>query len=220
MCADPYNTIKGEVDSATPGVANSGENNNCVNSSDFMIVGDPVVTLTATPSRVDENQTSALTWTTSNIVAGSCSGAGVGFTGAVADNRSSPGVDVHPTIAGNPNHYGVLCTGTNGNSAAGYADVIVNDPQLSITASPLRVAKGGTSSIKWWAIDVSGCSISGPGLTPTNPRTDFSTDPNVPTTQAVTNITTQSIYKIDCTSSSGTYTKSATVNVVPIYQDF
>ncbi|MBZ0092146.1 MAG: hypothetical protein K8F27_07995 [Sulfuricellaceae bacterium] len=82
-------------------------------------------------------------------------------------------------------------------------------PTLSITANPTRVRSGGSSTITWNASGVTSCSVTGPGLSSSSKTGTKSLA-----------ITTQSVYTLACQTSGAPMTQTATVNVVPGFQEF
>lgn len=104
-----------------------------------------------------------------------------------------------------------------GSCTAGYAwdgskcVYVPPPPVISLAAAPTRVQTGSQSTISWAASNVSTCSLTGPGLTP-SPRTDFSA---ATTSQSVT-IVSQSTYTLTCDGTS----QKVTVNIVPVYNQF
>ena len=173
----------------------------------------PTASLSASPLSIPVNGSSILTW-----------GSGGGATSCAFQGTPVNGISTGGLLSGNVSTgslttsqtYLLTCTGPGGTSSPARADVTVLDPRALIDASPARVRSGGTSAISWSASDVTGCSVSGPGLSP-NPTTDYAT---ATTSQSVA-ITTQSTYTITCSTASGSsLTDSVIVNVVPVYQDF
>lgn len=77
---------------------------------------------------------------------------------------------------------------------------------LSVTATPDRVASGGSATVEWSADAACSCTISGPGLSSSGATGSA----------AVADITRQSTYTLSCGSASD----SATVNIIPRFEEF
>lgn len=161
----------------------------------------PTVSISASPSTIDQGQSSTLTWSSTNAT--SCTG--TGFTaGGTSGTRSTGALNTPGT-----SNYQVVCSGTGGNSPPAFASVEVRSPTATISASPTRVQTGTNSQISWSASQVNSCVISGPGLSSTS----------ISGSQAVP-ISSQSIYTITCQTNGSPVTKSVTVNVVAIFKEF
>jgi hypothetical protein len=106
-------------------------------------------------------------------------------------------------------NYQISCTGSGGTANSPIATVSVLSPTATITATPVQVRSGNTSTIAWNASQVTSCAVSGPGLSSTS----------LSGSQSLT-ITTQSTYTITCQTLGAPVTQSATVNVVPTFQQF
>lgn len=163
----------------------------------------PTASLSA-PSTVDEGQSARLSWSSTNAT--SCTAAGGFSTGGATSGSARTDVLTQDTT------YQITCTdGTM--SASASRRVTVRHPQATISASPARVAIGGTSVITWSSTDVSGgsraCTVSGPGLSQ-NTRSG---------SQTVT-ITSQSEYTISCRTQTTPISNSVIVNVGPEYKEF
>lgn len=185
----------------------------------------PTVSLTATPESVQNNQTTALTWTSGNAT--SCSASG-GWTGTKATN----GVQVISNLQ-TTTTFTLTCTGANGEKVSKSVDVgvyVVDNfpdpicptgttgtypncvttvtptpkPTVTITASPNTVPYGGSTTLSWTSTNATTCvaSNSWSGSKNTSGTTTFGIYVNNPTT-----------YSLSCTGLGGTTTASATVSV-------
>lgn len=164
----------------------------------------PTATLSSSPSLVDEGQSARLSWSSTNAT--SCTAAGGFSTGGATSGSVQTGVLTETTT------FQITCTdGTT--SASASRRVTVRHPRATISASPSRVAIGGTSVITWSSSDVTGgsraCTVSGPGLSQ-NTRSG---------TQTVT-ISEQSEYIISCRTQTTPISNSVIVNVGPEYKEF
>ncbi|MFA5996360.1 MAG: hypothetical protein WC790_01400 [Candidatus Paceibacterota bacterium] len=158
----------------------------------------------SSPSLVDEGQSARLSWSSSNAT--SCTAAGGFSTGGATSGSARTGILTQDTT------FQITCTdGTT--SASASRRVTVRHPQATISASPSRVAIGGTSVITWSSTDVTGgsraCTVSGPGLS-RNTRSG---------SQTVT-ISSQSEYTISCTTQTTPISSSVVVNVGLEYKEF
>lgn len=160
----------------------------------------PTVTLSATPSTINLGGSSTLSWTSTNAT--SCTAA---FSSQVSGPQGS--VSVSPIVTSN---YTVTCKNSAG-SGSDTTTVTVNQPNVSISANPDRVNAGDSSTISWTSSLVNNCTVTGPGLSSTQPSGN----------QTVT-INSQSTYAISCTAlaNGNPYSASTTVNLLPKFNEF
>jgi len=195
-CADKSSAGNGGV------IAESNESNNC-GAWTKVVVKDlpPTCSLTASPS---DKVPSTLTWSCTHTT--SCTGGGFSTGGATSGTKSV-------TTAGN---YTLSGTGSGGScsDSVSLAAPCAN-PTADISADPIRVVKGGTTTLTYGGGGTdAACTVSGPGVSvtsaaPTSCTVSPATIPNVV-------INTQSTYTVTC----GAATKSVIVNVVPDYSEF
>ena len=163
----------------------------------------PTATLSASPSTINTGQSSTLTW--SSVNATSCTAAGGFSTGGATSGSASTGELTQDVT------YQITCSNTSRSATASTA-VFVQNPQVTISASPSRVSIGGSSTISWAATDVragNSCTISGPGLSET-----------AKTGSRSVAISAQSEYTITCQTQDSPVTNSVIVNVAPNFQEF
>ena len=172
------------------------DGSNCVSSNNI-----PVAHLIASPSTINSGQSSTLSWTSE--YATTCTG--TGFTAGGPSGTRSTGTLSTPGIQ----NYQVICTGAGGNSTPAFASVTVLSPDLSISANPVRVQKGTNSTITWSATSATSCSVSGPGLSSTSK-----------TGSRTIKIDYQSTYTLTCIVNGSSVSSSATVNILPVFQEF
>jgi len=161
----------------------------------------PTASLSANPETIDSGQSSTLSWS-SSADATTCASAGEFSTGG----DTSGSVSVSPSTTSN---YQIYCDGAGGRGYSNIVTITVQQPSVSISADPSRVKVGEHSSISWDSSQVISCSVSGPGLSHTNPSGQ----------QSVA-ISTQSTYTITCQTNGSPITKSVTVNILPSFQEF
>lgn len=160
-------------------------------------VSAPSATLTASPATVASGSSATLTWTSTNTT--SCAASG-GWSGALAASGSqSTGVLLSNAT------YVLTCTGPGGTGAPSSATVNVV-PTTVLSASPLVVAAGSTSTLTWSAANATGCTASGGWSGAKSPSGSAQT--------AVLAITTT--YSLACSGAGGpSVPASVTVAVVP-----
>jgi len=147
------------------------------------------------PAEINEGSAVTCEW----VCVDSASSSGINFsTGGTASGSEI-------IIPSETTTYGVRCE----NGGETYDEVIVYNPNVSITATPTRVRSGEDSEVAWSATGVDSCSVSGPGLS--SSETSGS--------QAVT-VTEESTYTLICSTDAGQVTASATVRLVPSFQEF
>lgn len=107
--------------------------------------------------------------------------------------------------AGNYN-MSVSATGYTGGQCPAVAAGVCSASSVNVTASPDRVASGGSSTITWGADSGCSCSLSGPGVS-SNANSG---------SQLVSGITTKSVYTLSCSGNTDT----AIVNTIPRFEEF
>lgn len=161
-------------------------------------------TLTATPSTITAGQSSKLTWTSSNAV--SCTSAGGFSTGGAVSNAS--GVSVSPATTSS---YQITCTNASGGSAQSVATVTVVQPAVTLSANPVRVQAGKTTTIAWSSTDVTSCAIT---------RNGAAWKSGLSSPGVLDTITGQTTYVLTCQTIGAPITKSVVVNVATNFQEF
>ena len=117
----------------------------------------PTLTLTANPTVINQNQSSVLTWNSTNTT--SCSASG-GWSGQKSLSGSET---VFPQFT---TTYSMTCIGTNGQSVFAQATVIVNQqqqlqPTVNLTANPNVINSGQAVTLSWFSNNANSCSASG-----------------------------------------------------------
>ena len=178
----------------------NGELNGTYTNKTCAVVEPPTVTFSSSPNPIDPGQSTKLTWSSTNAT--SCTGTGFS-TGGATSNASGVAVAPLTTTA-----YQITCTGPGGPTTKTIT-VTVNQPQVSITASPSRVRSGDTTTLTWSSSGVLGCTETGPGLASTTKNGS----------QSVV-ITGQSTFAITCTTHGMPVSSTTVVNLVPLFQEF
>ena len=173
----------------------------------------PTVTFYANPSTIDNGQSSTLYWSSANATSCSEEPGTSGFsTGAGSPTKGSTSTGVLTTTT----NYGLTCTGPGG-STTGHATVTVLQPNVSITASPTRVASGGSTVVSWNATNVDTCSLSrngqpwpagGSTLTANKSRQVTGSHPDT--------ITSDTTYTITCTSNASATSAATTISATQV----
>ncbi len=153
----------------------------------------------ASSCTVNSGQPTNLFWTSTPGT--SCTSPGFSTTGG------SP-VSTGPLTV-NPTSYSLTCIGPNNAPSTANVNITVNQPAVSISASPDRVNPPGSSTISWDSTLTSSCTVSGPGLSSTQIKGN----------KTVT-ITSQSTYTISCTTAGNPVSDSVIVNVTPKFNEF
>ncbi len=173
----------------------------------------PTATLSVDKSQIETGQSTTIRWTVSGSVT-SCTA--TGFTGTNSTGNTSTGV---LSTAGTKT-YVFWCDGPGGRSQVASASVQVLAPDATISANPSRVRTGTPSTITWSATGVKSCTVSGPSgiLASGNASASNTFSTGSPIAPA---ISARSTYTITCTTvGDNTITRSATVNVSQIFQEF
>ena len=191
------------------------------NNSVFGICNGPCTTatlpqafLSASPAIIGLNQSSVLTWSSTN--ANAC--VGTGFTaGARSGSRNT-------IVFNTPGNYSyqVVCRDGGGvDSPPAFATITVLPPyNLTISANPARVRSGSTSVIAASATGVESCAVSGPtGTIASSTSADANNNYSMGSPRTVT-ITRQSTFTITCQAGGSSVARSVVVNLLPSFNEF
>ena len=90
------------------------------------------------------------------------------------------------------------------------------DASVTLTATPLLVPLGDTSTLSWSIANATDCTVAGPGFSRTWDTVRTATSSPTPT------VTTQTTYTLSCTAinTGTTVSDTATVRIVPDWQEF
>ena len=157
----------------------------------------PQVTISASPTSVDRDSSSTLTWSSTNAT--TCSASGSWSGGLLTSGTRETGPLSAAAI------YTVTCSGPGGTSAPASATIELV-ATTTLTASPEAVAAGRPTELSWESANATSCRASGGwnGAKPASGRQ---------ATAAIASITT---FTMTCTGPGGTSKPaSVTVNVVP-----
>ena len=117
----------------------------------------PGVSLTLQPDQIEANESATLSWTSSNttncVASGSWSG---------TQPLSSTGVATGAMSAGTYS-FGLTCAGEGGSSSAVRILTVGQPPapEVSLQMEPAVVQPGGTTTLKWSAVNAASCLASG-----------------------------------------------------------
>jgi len=158
----------------------------------------PVVQIALSASTVAVNQTSTLTWSSTNATSCTASGAWSGtqaLAGSLAVSKAAAGSYT----------YGISCTGTGGTTTAATTLTVVAAPTIQIALSPSQVTVNQPSTLTWSATNASSCTASGAwaGTQATSGSLSVSQ-------AAVGNYT----YSLSCAGGGGSISTSASLSVV------
>jgi len=152
--------------------------------------GAPTARLTANPTSIASGGSSTLTWTSTNAVSATLNGASVAVNGSQT---------VSPTST---TTYTFVATGSSGATATAKATVTVGStgPTAGISANPVSIVSGGSSTLTWTSTNAVSAKLNGATVAVTGSQT---VSPTSTTT-----------YTFVATSASGaTATAQATVTV-------
>jgi hypothetical protein len=116
----------------------------------------PTATLTATPSTINDGESTLIEWSSTNTTSCTVSGGGIdGSSGTSGSAPDNPGITTTYTL------------NCDGGSASDSVTVTVNaqptaaQPTVNLTASPSRIARGSTITLSWSSTDATSCTASG-----------------------------------------------------------
>ncbi|PIT91314.1 hypothetical protein COU17_00785 [Candidatus Kaiserbacteria bacterium CG10_big_fil_rev_8_21_14_0_10_49_17] len=153
-------------------------------------------TFNCSPDAINEGAAITCSWQCDS----STSSAGVNFSTGGATSGS---VNLTPNTS---TTYTVQCS--NGGQAS--ESVTVLNPDLSITATPVQVRFGDTSTIVWEATEVNSCSVTGPNFSASGTSGS----------QGTGSVTQESTYTLSCSTDGGTVSESVTIRLIPAFEEF
>lgn len=173
----------------------------------------PTATLSASPSTIDQGQSSTLSWNSTNAT--SCTAGGGYSTGGATSGSASTGALSQTST------YQVTCSGLGGTSAPAFATVTVRIPTISIGVSPNRLNVGSSTTVTWNATEVNSCTITKNGAAWKSLTANAS---RVVSGSASDSPTTQTTYLFSCSNnasgSGAAVTATQVVNINPGFQEF
>ncbi len=158
----------------------------------------PVVQIALSANPVAVNQTSTLTWSSTDATSCTASGAWSGtqaLAGSLAVSKAAAGSYT----------YGISCTGTGGTATASTMLAVVAAPAIQIALSSSQVTVNQTSTLTWSATNASSCTASGAWAG------TQATSGSLAVSQAATGNYT---YGLSCTGAGGSISTSAVLSVV------
>ena len=205
-------------------VAESNEGNNCGPWTDIVVIGGVVSSsVSCTVSTQSTVVGGSVTYDTSTVGAATAPYAWTASDGTTGYGSGSTITRSFSTAG--PHDMSVTATYASNNPATcprvtvGAGWCTSGTPTLAITASPARVRAGQTSTVRWSAAGVNGqnadCTVTGPGISWSSA---VSAAPVCSAAgEDTVTINTQSTYTLTC---DGAPPKTATVNVIPSFQEF
>lgn len=145
----------------------------------------PTVTLSASPTTVNQGQTVELTWSSTNAT--SCTASG-GWNG----NRPTSGTATSSAVF-QTTEFHLSCIGAGGGAQAMVQVSVRPLPQIQISLSPTVVRAGGTSTLVWSADDATTCTAS----------EGWSGDRAVSGSEVVGPVSQNTQYSLECSGDGG-----------------
>lgn len=157
----------------------------------------PTLELSASPTAIDYQGSSTVSWTTSNVSGCTASG---GWSGS----KSTSGSQSFSSLTSDRT-YTLSCTGDGGSVTQSVTVAVAPPPApaLSLSADSTSVAYNGTSVLSWSSSDASSCSASG-GWSGTRGTSGAET---------VGPLTSNTGYTMTCTGSGGSVTRTVALSV-------
>jgi len=174
----------------------------------------PVMSISASPTTVQNGGSTNLTWSAINVT--SCTVSGPSFTTAhtlTGSNQSAGPLTNTNTIASSTYTYTLSCDTAGVGTVSQSVSVTVPPAALFISANPSSVQIGSVSRLTWNGTGYNSCTVSGPSFTTSKALTgsDVPTKPLInPNTTPMTNT-----YTIQCRVASATKTATTHVTVTP-----
>lgn len=170
-------------------------------------------TLSVSSQDVNVGSAVTLTWACSNAI--SCTQV-TNSDGFMTSNKTSSSDTTNKLTSSGQVTYGMVC----GGKSFYFPPITVHSPTCSLTASPNRVRKNGTTSFAVTGTDVKKCTISGPGGYTYSVPVDSSTGTCSATSITSPAITAQSTYTLTCTTDGASITSPVIVNLQPGFTEF
>jgi hypothetical protein len=172
----------------------------------------PVVSFTATPSTIDFEGNTTLSWSSSNAV--SCTGSGDATWSS--SNPKPPSGTITFTSLQSTRTYSITCVSKTGQSSPVQSQTVTVGtapiPPVFFSATPATLEAGGNTTLSWSSTDAVSCTGSGSDVT-------WSSQNPKPTSGTVTFTSLQftTTYSISCTNKLGAASpvQSQTVAVGP-----
>ncbi len=158
----------------------------------------PTLNFTASPASVASGGSATLTWSATNATSCTASGAWTGSK-SVSGTASTGALTTAKT-------YTLACTGSGG-TASQAVTVAINPPAptVSLTASPMTVSNGGSSTLTWSSTNATSCTASGA----------WTGSKTVSGSASTGALSANKTYTLACTGTGGTLSKSVNVAVGP-----
>jgi hypothetical protein len=155
-----------EYDLTCTGPGGSTEVTKALDVDTSATVPAPTITgFTATPTQIQPNQTTTLSWSSNATSCAASGGSGSdGWSGS--EPTSSTGVVVGPIAAAGRYAYTLTCSGPGGNTAS-TVDVLVSTsttpPPVTVTIGvlPLQIVAGNSAALTWSTTNANSCVASG-----------------------------------------------------------
>jgi hypothetical protein len=158
----------------------------------------PSITFAASPTSVQANGTSQLTWTTTNASSCTASGAWSG-TQATSGSKSIGPLTATAT-------YTLACTGSGGTTSSNATVTVAGStpaPVVMISADSTSVASGGSATLSWSASNATSCTASN----------GWTGSKSAQGSLAVGPLTASTTYMLTCTGAGGSSQNSVTISV-------
>ena len=158
--------------------------------------------INANPSTIQENQSSLLSWSSTNATSCTASNAWSVSKSTSGNQSVSPG---------SSSTYSLTCTGSSGTATCSTYVAVVNiiEPSCSITASPSSITNGNYSTLNWSSNNANYCYASNAWSGSKSVSGNQSVSPN-----------TTSTYTLTCYNSNGrSETCATTVYVGTVYNN-
>ncbi|HSM58703.1 MAG TPA: PKD domain-containing protein, partial [Candidatus Sulfomarinibacteraceae bacterium] len=156
----------------------------------------PTVTLTADPASIASGGSSTLSWSSTD--ASSCEASG-GWNGSKSTSGSES-VSPEETTT-----YTLTCTGDGGTAQASATVTVVPAPTVTLTADPLSIVEGDSSTLSWSSTNADSCLASD----------GWSGSRDTSGSESTGALTEDTTYTLTCTGLGGSTGASVTVSVEP-----
>ncbi len=167
----------------------------------FTVVPAAQPTISASPTTVDYNSASTITWSSTDATTCSVTKAGAAWQTGTSNAGVTSGNLVADTV------FGITCSGTGGSNSTSITVKV--RPQVTLTGTPTSIAYASSSMMSWTSSYAASCSVTKAGAA----WQTGTSNAGVSSGALLANTT----FVATCTSSSGTtQTSTQTITVAPL----
>ena len=164
------------------------------------VLGNPTISLAASPSTIATNTNSTLSWTVTDATSCTASGGWTGSKNATSGSEVSASLTADTTFT-------LACTGAGGTTTDSVTVTVGSPlPTVALTATPTSIDYNATSTLSWTVTNATSCTASD-GWTGSKNATSG--------TEESASLTADTTFTLTCTGDNGQVADSVSVTVAP-----